>query len=155
MATENIIVRKPLPMEASFIKQLMDVHTESGLLLERNVDEIKSSIDTFLVAEAKEKIIGVVSGFDYGNGLFEVRSLVVDENYGKQGTGSLLVRQLIGSLKKKGAKKIFALSYSPEFFRKNGFYAVDKQTLPEKIWKDCRLCKNQETCGETALVYLD
>lgn len=149
------IIRKPYPNEASAIKRLMAVHAESGLLLQRDEEEIREAIKTFLIAELDKKIIGSVSGYGYDSGLFEIRSLVVAEEYGGYGVGSVLLKRLIAELKEKKARKIFALSYSPEFFRKNGFHDVPKETLPEKIWKDCVFCKNRDNCGETALVYLD
>ncbi|MDR3237682.1 MAG: GNAT family N-acetyltransferase [Spirochaetia bacterium] len=148
-----IIVRKPFVDEAEAINALMRAHADKGVLLQRDVDEIRNAIDTFIVAELNEKVIGAVSRYDYGQGLIEVRSLVVDDEHGKGGIGSVLVKNLIRVLLRDGAKKIFALSYSPDFFKKNGFIEVPKETLPEKIWKDCRFCKDRDNCGETALVY--
>ncbi len=149
---DYIIIRKPFVEEAEAINALMSRHADTGLILQRDVDEIRNSIDTFIIAEKDGAVIGSVSRYDYGQGLYEVRSLVVTESMGKTGIGSVLVRTLIRTLKREGAKKIFALTYSPDFFRKNGFTEVARETLPEKIWKDCRFCKDRDRCGETAVV---
>ncbi|MCL1911768.1 MAG: GNAT family N-acetyltransferase [Leptospirales bacterium] len=148
-----VVIRKPFVEDAEIINALMRPHADKGVVLQRDADEIRNAIDTFLVAEFKGRVIGSVSRYDYGAGLFEVRSLVVADEYGKAGIGSVLLRNLIKALTRDGAKKIFALSYSPDFFKKNGFAEVAKETLPEKIWKDCRFCKDADNCGETALVY--
>ena len=148
-----VVIRKPFVEEAEIIGALMRPYADKGVMLQRDADEIRNAIDTFLLAEFEGKIIGSVSRYDYGMGLFEVRSLVVADEYGKAGIGSVLLQNLIKALTRDGAKKIFALSYSPDFFKKNGFSEVSKETLPEKIWKDCRFCKDVDNCGETALVY--
>lgn len=148
-----VVIRKPFVEEAEIIGALMRPYADKGVMLQRDADEIRNAIDTFLVVEFEGKIIGSVSRYDYGMGLFEVRSLVVADEYGKAGIGSVLLQNLIKALTRDGAKKIFALSYSPDFFKKNGFSEVSKETLPEKIWKDCRFCKDVDNCGETALVY--
>jgi len=148
-----VVIRKPFVEDAETISVLMRPHADKGVMLQRDEDEIRNSIDTFLVAEFEGRVIGAVSRYDYGMGLFEVRSLVVADGHGKAGIGSVLLQILIKTMIRDGAKKIFALSYSPDFFRKNGFAEVLKETLPEKIWKDCRFCKDVDNCGETALVY--
>lgn len=100
-----------------------------------------------------DTIAGVISYHDYGRHLKEIRSLAVRDADSRKGVGSRLVRHLIKQLSREGSPKIFVLSYSPVFFIKNGFAPVDKETFPEKIWKDCINCPDQENCGETALVY--
>ena len=148
-----LVIRKPFVDDAETISSLVRFYSDKGIMLPRDTDEIRNAIDTFLVAELDGKIIGAISRYDYGMGLFEVRSLVVADEYGKAGIGSILLQNLIKVIIRDGAEKIFALSYSPDFFRKNRFTDVPKETLPEKIWKDCRFCKDVNNCGETALVY--
>jgi amino-acid N-acetyltransferase len=97
--------------------------------------------------------VGCVSYYDYGQNLYEIRSLAVKAEYEKKGLGSKLVAAIITAIPANPLPKIFALSYSPEFFKKNNFFEVAKETLPEKIWKDCSKCVNLENCDETALVY--
>ena len=151
---EFIVIRKPFVEDAETLSALIRLHADKGVMLPRDEDEVRNAIDTFLVAEFEGKIIGSVSRYDYGKGLFEIRSLVVTDEHGKAGIGSILLQNMIKNLIRDGAQKIFALSYSPDFFRKNGFAEVTRETLPEKIWKDCRFCKNADNCGETALVYI-
>ena len=148
-----IVIRKPFVEDAETISALIRFHADKGVVLPRDEDEVRNAIDTFLVAEFEDEIIGSVSRYDYGRGLFEIRSLVVTDKHGKAGIGSILLQSMIKNLIRDGAQKIFALSYSPDFFRKNGFEEVPRETLPEKIWKDCRFCKDVDNCGETALVY--
>jgi amino-acid N-acetyltransferase len=51
-----------------------------------------------------------------------------------------------------GVKRVFALTYQPDFFERLGFKKVDKAVLPHKIWTDCLKCVKFPDCDETALV---
>lgn len=150
-----VVIRKPYVEESEQISEILAHNARQGLVLKRDEDEIRNSIDTFLVADLHNEIIGVVSRYDYGQGLMEIRSLAVADLYKKYGIGSVLVKTMIRIIRRDGGRKIFALTYTPEFFRKNSFSEVPKESLPEKIWKDCRFCKDKDNCGETALVLKD
>ena len=49
-------------------------------------------------------------------------------------------------------KKVFALTYIPEFFKKFGFAIVDKKELPHKIWNECIKCVYFPNCKEIAMM---
>ena len=51
-----------------------------------------------------------------------------------------------------GVKRVFALTYQPEFFEKFGFKIVDKAVLPHKIWAECLRCVKFPDCDEIAMV---
>ncbi len=149
-----IKIHKASSADVNGIFDLLIRYSIDGTILERTKDEISGSIDKFFIAVDNSALKGVVSYYDYGPALIEIRSLAVDKNFKSSGIGSELVKYLIRTVTEKSKPKIFALTYSPEFFKKNGFAEVEKNTLPEKIWKDCVKCKNMETCGETPMVYL-
>ncbi len=149
----KVSVRKAVPSDIKLIHKLLKPFSADGTILERTVDDIAEDLDKFLIAENKRGIVGVVSYYDYGRALKEVRSLAVKKAFSRKKIGSLLLNTLVESLLDNYPQaKIFTLSYTPKFFQKNGFVAVDKETLPEKIWKDCRYCKDYDRCGETALI---
>jgi amino-acid N-acetyltransferase len=149
----KVNVRKAVQSDIKLIHKLLKPYAGDGVILERTVEDIAKELDNFFVAEKKDSIAGVVSYYDYGRNLKEVRSLAVKKDYFRKKIGSLLLKTLIESLLAYYPEaKIFTLSYSPKFFQKNGFIIVDKESLPEKIWKDCRYCKDYDKCGETALI---
>ena len=147
------ILRKAVTRDSESIFKLINPYAEENIILKRTVEDIEESIEKFIVAVDREKIIGAVSYYDYGAGLKEIRSLAVRDDYKKTGVGSKLTSAVVGELLQTGSVKIFALTYSPGFFVKNRFHIVDKGTLPDKIWKDCRYCKNRDNCTETAVVF--
>ena len=150
----NAIVRKAAVADIEFIHEIIKPYTIEGIVLERSIEEITQELNNFFVAENdKGEIVGVVSHHEYGKELKEIRSLVVKKKYSRKGIGRALISTLIERLLKDFPEaKIFALSYYPEFFKQFNFIEIQKDSLPEKIWKDCQNCKDKENCGETALV---
>jgi amino-acid N-acetyltransferase len=147
-------IEKAQPADIDPIYQIIKSYSDDDVVLERSRDEISASLETFFVARGISKIEGVISYYDYGPGLKEVRSLCVSKENLRKGTGSLLLKKLVDEIRRKNRNtKIFVLTYNPLFFMKNSFVEVEKNSLPEKIWKDCDNCKNRDDCGETAMIH--
>ncbi|MBN2039272.1 MAG: GNAT family N-acetyltransferase [Spirochaetes bacterium] len=147
-------IRKAQLRDIEAILDLLEPYSKTGVILERKREDIENNIDSFFIAESENTIAGVVSFYKYSDALIEIRSLAVNENQYKVGIGSGLLNTLVESLlfDYPGAK-IFALTYHPLFFKKYNFTVVPKDSLPEKIWKDCKNCINLENCNETALIF--
>lgn len=147
-------VRKARTDEIDAIHRIISSYAAEGILLSRSPADIVADINNFFVTEENGAITGVVTFYDYGEHLKEVRSLAVHKSHLRRGIGTALLRNLIKALApRKGHPKIFVLTYAPLFFEKNGFRVIDRNDLPEKIWKDCADCPNRLNCSETALVY--
>ncbi|HRU01520.1 MAG TPA: N-acetyltransferase [Victivallales bacterium] len=151
---KNIIckIRRAKKSEAGKIQRLLAKYAEKKLLLPRSRENIEKNISSFKVAEKDGKIIGCCAVKDYGNALFEIRSLAVEKTLNGKGIGTKLVKRWISALKKKNARKIFALTYRPSFFEKIGFEIVSKELFPEKIWADCINCSKKDNCDEIAVL---
>lgn len=147
------LIRGAFPEDAESIFRLIKFYAEEGVILERSIDDILNNISSFIVAVSNSRIIGSVTHYDYGKNLIEVRSLAVEKSHHGTGIGKALLEELIRQTCRAESAKIFTLTYKPGFFEKNGFTPVPKNDFPEKIWKDCVNCKDQEKCGETALIY--
>ncbi len=146
-------IRKATIDDCDPIHAIIEHYAEEKLILTRSHDEIASTIDTFYVAVLDdESIIGTVSFYNYGNGLNEVRSLGVRKEFLRKGIGSALLKRLMARIAEEAQDRLFVLSYAPVFFQKNGFTVVDRDELPEKIWKDCNSCANKDNCSEIALI---
>jgi amino-acid N-acetyltransferase len=149
----NATIRKATPDDVDQIYDIISSYSEEGILLARTLDDISSSLQNFYIALLDSKTVGVITYFDYGDHLKEVRSLAVRNTYLRRGIGSALLQAMLSDITAANTPRIFVLTYAPEFFRKNGFVEIDMDTLPEKIWKDCIYCKKQDSCNETALEY--
>ena len=49
-------------------------------------------------------------------------------------------------------KKVFTLTYKPDFFKKFGFIQIERSDLPLKIWGDCMICVKFPDCDEIAMM---
>jgi amino-acid N-acetyltransferase len=146
-------VRKARKDDIKYIHQIIESYASKGIILERSVQEINDSLHTFLVACRSGKISGVVSYYNYGKKLIEVRSLAVADKLKNRGIGSKLLVSLIRLISSEyPSSSIFVLTYRADFFQKHGFSEIKMDKFPEKIWKDCMFCKNRDNCGETALI---
>lgn len=146
-------VRKALVSDIKSIHKLINEFAKKGEMLPRSLNELYENIRDFFIAEENNEIKGVCALHILWEDLAEVRSLAVKKDSQKKGIGSLLVKKCLNEAKKLGIKKVFVLTYIPEFFKKIGFKELDKSKLPQKIWGDCIRCPKFPECDEVALIY--
>ncbi len=148
---ENYYIRKAKIKDAPEIVSLISYYAKEGIMLPKSLSKIYESIRDFTVVEENSRVIGCGALHIYWNDLAEVRSLVISPEKQRSGLGQIIVKRLLQEAKTYGIHNVFALSYKPEFFKKLGFGVVEKEVLPQKIWKDCLDCVHFPDCHETAL----
>ncbi len=137
------------------IVELLAGPASEGQVLPRSRLEVEERIRNFQVAEAFDaggRIVGCVALRDFGAGLYEVRSLVVQPEYMNQRIGSQLIAAAVQCVRKAAGNSVFALTYHPRLFEHQGFERVDKRMFPLKVWHDCRKCRKRHACDEIALL---
>lgn len=152
--TTTIACRKAIPDDVEALFGLIQGYAEKGIMLPRSREALLRHIDTFIVAEENEGLIGCGSLFRLGSDLVEIRSLGILDGYKGLGVGTRLVDALIAEARRLGIPKVMALTYEVGFFRKNGFDVVDKEIFPEKVWTDCVHCAKRHCCDEIAVLKL-
>lgn len=150
----SVVCRKALPEDVDALFELIQGYAAKGIMLPRSREALMRSIDTFVVAQDGERLIGCGSLCRLGSDLVEIRSLGIVDGYKGQGIGSRLVDALMEEAKALGIPKVMALTYESAFFQKNGFKIVDKEIFPEKVWTDCVNCPKQLCCDEIAVLKL-
>ena len=153
----DIEIVKPKLRDAQGIKKLLDYYSKKQIVLPKSIVDIYEKIRTFWIACDGEKIVGCVALQFFWGDIAEVRSLALNEDYQGHGIGKLLVAKAIEDARFFEVKKVFALTYIPEFFKKLGFISIDKEQLPQKIWTECINCQHFPNCDEDAveLILLD
>lgn len=146
------MLRKAQIADVKEIQKLLTNYASKGDMLSRSLSEIYESIRDFYVEAADDgRLLGAAALHIVWEDLAEVRSVAVAEDAGRKGIGSALVTACIDEARQLGLKKIFCLTYKPEFFGKLGFFLVDKSTLPHKVWGDCIKCPKFPDCDENAM----
>ena len=83
--------------------------------------------------------------------LAEIKSLAVADDYQAKGYGKKLVENCEAEARTLGIEKVFVLTYQEEFFKKLGYVVVSRDSLPEKVYKECVKCSYYNDCNEIAM----
>jgi amino-acid N-acetyltransferase len=145
-------IRKAVIADIKTIHKLVNDFAKKEDMLPRALNELYESIRDFFIYEEKGEIAGVCALRILWEDLAEIRSLAVRKEFQRSGIGRLLVKRCLKEAKDLGIKRVFALTYQPEFFKKNGFSDIDKAKLPQKIWGDCLKCHKFPECDEHSVI---
>lgn len=152
--TPTDVVRRARVTDAGEIQRLITTFADRDEMLHRSLGEIYENIRDFYVAEGEGGGLAACGGLHVcWSHLAEIKSLAVDEGRQRRGYGRRLVEACLAEARELGLRTVFALTYKPEFFVRQGFRIVDKATLPHKVWNECIRCPKFPGCGEVAVVY--
>lgn len=146
-----MIYRKPTFKDVEAMFKLVNNYAEQGLMLGRSRNVLYESLRDFIVAEDNGEIVGMGALYLMWNELAEIRAMAISPQLTKSGIGRNIVNALIEEAKTLGVTTVFALTYQPEFFIKQGFVELPKEELPHKVWKECINCTKFPNCDEIAL----
>ena len=146
------MIRKAKIADIKQIQNLINCFARQDLMLPRSLNELYDNLRDFWVYEEKGKIAGCCALHISWDDLAEIKSLAVVKNKHGKGIGKELVLTCLDEAKRLGAKKVFALTYKPEYFKKFGFKRVKHSDLPHKVWAECINCCKFPDCQEIALL---
>ena len=146
------MIRKAKIKDIKDIQELIGVFAKLDVMLPRSLNELYENIRDFWVYEDKGKIFGCAALHISWDDLAEIKSLAVAKQSQGKGLGLDLVSACLAEAQVMGAKKIFVLTYKPEFFKKLGFKKIKHEALPHKIWAECINCPKFPNCQEIALL---
>lgn len=147
-----MLIRKARIADIKEVHKLVNSFGKKGDMIPRALNDLYENIRDILVCEEDKEIKGVCALHILWEDLAEVRSLAVRQDIQGKGVGSRLVKTCLKEARKLGIKKVFALTYQAEFFKKIGFSYIDKSKLPQKIWGECLRCPKFPECDETAVI---
>ena len=148
-------IRKAVIRDVPDIHKILNHYAEKDLLLPRSLSALYDHLrDYFVLADKKpgHPIKGVCGLGICWEDLAEIRSLAVTADQQGKGSGTRLVEMCLKEAENLGLKKVFVLTYVPDFFKRLGFREVNKSVLPHKIWADCLNCPKFPDCDETAMM---
>lgn len=145
-------IRKAKVSDLKKVHKLINDYAKRELMIPRSLNELYETIRDFFVCEVDNDVCGVCALHIMWEDLAEIRSLAVDKRYQNKGIGKKLVKYCLNEAKFLGIKRVFALTYMPDYFIKIGFLPIDKSSLPQKIWRDCVNCPKFPGCDEHAVI---
>lgn len=146
------MLRKAQIKDVKDIQKLLTFHASRGAMLSRSLAELYEVLRDFYVVVEEDRLLGTAALHIVWEDLAEVRSVAVEEDAGRKGVGSKVVQACIDEARAIGLKRVFCLTYKPDFFAKFGFRIVDKSELPHKVWGDCLKCVKFPDCDEIAMI---
>jgi amino-acid N-acetyltransferase len=148
----NGTVRKATIKDIKQIQALINGFARKDLMLPRSLNELYENIRDFWVVESKGEVSGCAALHIAWDDLAEIKCLAIGKKLQHKGLGTWLVKACIDEARALGARKVFVLTYKPEFFRAIGFKKITHADLPHKIWAECINCPKFPDCDETALL---
>lgn len=146
------MIRKARIGDVKDIQKLLTNFASRGEMLSRSLSELYEALRDFYVFEEDGQLLGTSALHIVWEDLAEVRSVAVAESVGRRGIGSQVVGACIEEARSLGLKRLFCLTYKPDFFAKFGFKVADKSELPHKVWGDCIKCVKFPDCDEIAMI---
>lgn len=147
-----MIFRSARITDVEAISELLDQYAAVDLMLQRPKAVLYERIREFIVVEDDGIIVAMGALSVIWKDLAEIRSLAVSDKYRGKGLGKAIAEKLMDEAKALGIEKVFALTYQMDFFGKLGFELVDKNSMPQKVWKDCVNCHKFPDCDENAMM---
>jgi len=145
-------IRKATTLDVKVLQGLINSYANEGKMLSRSLSELFENVRDFSVAEKEGEIIGCCALHSVWEDLAEVKSLAVVRNQRGQGIGRRLLKAALEDTGSLGIKRIFVLTYEPDFFKRQGFKVIDKSELPHKVWSECIKCVHFPDCNEVPLI---
>jgi len=152
MMKPDIVTQKAHISDVPKILNLIDTASREGHVLPRPLSYLYDNIRDFWVAKRQDELLACGSLHVSWENLGEIKSLVVHIDSQRKGIGRRIVQKCVEEASQLGLRRLFALTYRPEFFEKLGFTRVDKSELPHKVWQDCIHCPKFPHCEEVALI---
>ena len=122
-------------------------------MLHRSLESVYEGLREFQVAEDDDaNIVACVAVDVFWADLAELKSLAVAPDRTGAGLGRRMIEAAARDAAALGVRRMFALTYEKELFLRNGFEVIDRESLPEKVWRECIACPKVDACDEVAMI---
>ena len=146
-------IRPARVCDAAAICDVVNYYAERGRMLHRSLESVYAELREFHVAlDDGEQLVGCVAVDIFWADLAEIKSLAVREAARGAGAGGLLMQAAVADARRMGVRRLFALTYEEAFFARHGFGVIDRDRLPEKVWRECFACPKVDACDEIAMM---
>ena len=132
---------------------MTDLINRDQTILPRSQHYVFDNLRDFVVAEEDGQIVGCASLHVLWENIAEIRAMTVAAQ--KQGNG--LYREMVGLLlddgRAVGVQQVVALTQNPGLLVDFGFRLVDRNDVPQIVWKECMNCVHFPDCLEAPVLF--
>ena len=148
------MIRKANIQDIKAIHRLLQEYGKKEELLARPLSQLYDHLRDFsvYVDENNQQLTGCCALQICWEDLAEIRSLAVHPDHMGKNIGKQLTETVLQEAKSFQVKKVFTLTYKPNFFKQFGFVTIERSELPLKIWGDCIICVKFPDCDEIAMM---
>jgi amino-acid N-acetyltransferase len=148
------MIRKANIQDIKAIHRLLQEYGKKEELLARPLSQLYDHLRDFSVYMDKknQQLAGCCALQICWEDLAEIRSLAVHPDHWGKNIGTQLTETVLQEAKSFQVKKVFTLTYKPNFFKQFGFVTIERSELPFKIWGDCIICVKFPDCDEIAMM---
>lgn len=127
-------VRPARTADVRVILELLDPWVQRRILLGKEVVTLFESVQEFVVAEARGRLIGCGALHVIWEDLGEVRTLIVAEDWLHHGVGGAIVDTLEERAHELGLSRLFCLTFEVDFFTRRGFAPIGEQVVDPDVY---------------------
>lgn len=150
--TTQSCLRKAVVADIAKIQKLVNCHADRNEMLHRSLNELYETVRDFHVVEENGEILACAAIHVTWDDLAEIKCVAVAPQSQGRGLGKLIVDRCLQEARELGLRRVFALTYKPDFFEKRGFRVIDRSMLPHKVWGECIKCHKFPDCHEIAMM---
>lgn len=146
-------IRKATVSDVPAIQKLINSFADNNEMLHRSMNELYEHLRDFHIYEEDGKVLACAAIHITWDDLAEIKCVAVAADAQGRGLGKLIVDKCLDEARALGLKRVFALTYRPDFFQKRGFEIIDRNMLPHKVWGECIRCHKFPNCNEIAMMH--
>ena len=148
------MIRKANLRDVKAIHRLLQEYGKKEELLARPLSQLYDHVRDFSVHvdQDSQQLTGCCALQICWEDLAEIRSLAVHPEHRGKNIGTQLAETVLQEAKSFQVKRVFTLTYKPNFFKPLGFTIIERSDLPLKIWGDCIICVKFPDCDEIAMM---
>lgn len=148
-----LVIRKAGVMDVPRIQKIINGFADRDEMLHRSMNELYEHVRDFTVAEENGEVVGCAAIQVVWDDLAELKCVAVAAETQRRGVGKKVISACIEEARTLGLRRVFALTYKPDYFARYGFRVVDRNTLPHKVWGECIKCHKFPNCNEVAVMH--
>ena len=145
-------IRSATLPDVGHIDAIIQPYAREGTLLPRSIPELYENVRDFVIAEEDGRNRRLRALHLHGVHLCRIRSIAVSHQSKGHGIGRSLVSALMEEASRHRVTCVCLFTRTPGFFGHLGFEIARRETLPDKIYKDCVHCPRLTDCDEIAMV---